>query len=85
MSFSTDDCEEDGYIYHKILDLCWKPYSMKVTYTVALQTCQNDRGRLLRIDSHEIWEYLKQMLGNFAILYMYYSVQRKVKRWFCFT
>lgn len=62
--FQKDGCHQDGYIYNSRLSLCWKPFSQKVNYIEALQTCLRDRGRLLRVFSFPIWEYLKTELGE---------------------
>lgn len=35
-----------------------------MNYSEALQTCLRDRGRLLRVSSLPIWEYLKTELGE---------------------
>lgn len=59
-----DGCHQDGYLYNGRLSLCWRPFSQKMNYSEALQTCLRDRGRLLRVSSLPIWEYLKTELGE---------------------
>lgn len=59
-----DGCHQDGYLYNDRLSLCWRPFSQKMNYSEALQTCLRDRGRLLRVSSLPIWEYLKTELGE---------------------
>lgn len=59
-----DGCHQDGYLYNDRLSLCWRPFSQKMNYSEALQTCLRDRGRLLRVSSLPIWEYLKTELGK---------------------
>ncbi|XP_052722194.1 uncharacterized protein LOC128193046 [Crassostrea angulata] len=62
-----DGCHQDGYLYNSRLSLCWRPFSQKMNYSEALQTCLRDRGRLLRVSSLPIWEYLKTELAEHSM------------------
>lgn len=83
--FFKEDCSQDGYIYNSRLSLCWRPFSQKVNYTEALQTCLADRGRLLRVSSLPIWEYLKTELGESVKVQLYIKLTEKKKMLFLFT
>nr|XP_022320803.1 uncharacterized protein LOC111123018 [Crassostrea virginica] len=66
-SVLKDGCRKYGYIFNHDTNLCWKPFSAKLNYSNALQACQNDRGRLLRISSFQIMDYLRTELAEHSM------------------
>ncbi|VDI08585.1 Hypothetical predicted protein [Mytilus galloprovincialis] len=53
----------NGYSYDANLDRCIKAYNTEKTHLASSNACQADNAALVRIDSNDMWTFVKNELG----------------------
>jgi len=52
-----------GYLYDTDLDRCIKVYDSIEQYVAASQACQAEGASLVKVDSYQMWIFVKNNIG----------------------